>query len=317
MKRRWRPSLALVLGGALAGTLMLSLLGLIVLRYLGPAIGFKEAAALLALAIGALTLIPWVLMMRLLLRPVRALSEYAGQVRTHPGQLPPAPSHYGTRELRDMGRSVMDMAATLQARETSVRSFADHVTHEVKGPVAAIRAASELLSDGALDPADRKLVDQIDTAAQRIEDQLAALARVTAAREADHRGTTRLDALPLDTSLEVEVRGGNIDIPLAREGLMAVLDHMLANAADHGARQVTLSVRQGDGVTLTITDDGRGISAGNRDRVFQPFFTTRRDSGGTGMGLAIVSALLRANGGGIMLDPNGDGATFHLRWPPV
>ena len=51
MSRRWRPSLAFVLGGALTGTLALSFTGLIVLRYLGPAIGFRNAAILLAISI--------------------------------------------------------------------------------------------------------------------------------------------------------------------------------------------------------------------------------------------------------------------------
>ena len=51
MTRNWRPSLALVLGGGLAGTLALSFAGLVTLRYLGPVIGFRNAAILLALVI--------------------------------------------------------------------------------------------------------------------------------------------------------------------------------------------------------------------------------------------------------------------------
>ncbi|SFJ85905.1 sensor histidine kinase [Jannaschia pohangensis] len=313
MSRRWRPPLALVLGGALLGTLVLSLLGLIALRYLGPVVGFRQAAISLALAIAALTLIPWWLMLRLLLRPVRDLSAYAAQVRVRPGTAPPAPGHYGTPELHEMGTNVMAMAQVLQARESSVRSFADHVTHEVKGPVAAIRAASELLSDSGLSPDDRTLLDQIGTATLRIEAQLAALARVTAAREADHRGETRLSDLALKGPPSLQIDGKDVQIPLARDGLQAVLDHLIDNAARHGASEVAIrATRRDGGVEITVQDDGSGISDGNRARIFNPFFTTRRESGGTGMGLAITSALLQANGGTITLAPSPTGTAFRI-----
>ncbi len=312
MRRGWRPSLALVLGGALAGTLVLSLLGLIALRHLGPILGFRAAAIMLAFLIGIFTLVPWLLMLRLLLRPVRALADYAGQVRARPGHLPGTPDHFGTRELHEMGRSVMDMAAALRAREASVRSFADHVTHEVKGPVAVIRAATELLGDGGLSATDRALVAQIDTAAGRIEAQLAALHRVTAAREADHRGTTTLADLTLETSLSVTLDGADVTLPMTSDGLTAVLDNLLANATAHGATSVLLRATP---TTLIVADDGPGVSEGNRARIFQPFFTTRRETGGTGMGLAIITALLRATGGTIALEAGDRGATFRIDWP--
>ena len=70
---KWRPSLWFVLGGALASTLFLSLLGIVILRYLGPEIGFRNAAYLLVLGIGGITVIIWVLLLRLLLRFVLLL----------------------------------------------------------------------------------------------------------------------------------------------------------------------------------------------------------------------------------------------------
>ena len=64
-----------------------------------------------------------------------------------------------------------------------------------------------------------------------------------------------------------------------------------------------------------IADDGAGISPGNRDRVFEPFFTTRREAGGTGMGLQIVRSMLAAHGGTIRLLPSESGAAFEIRVP--
>ena len=77
MSRRWRPSLGFVLGGALTGTLALSFVGLITLRYLGPEIGFRNAAVLIACLIALATGILGWLLVRLLLRPIRGLERYA------------------------------------------------------------------------------------------------------------------------------------------------------------------------------------------------------------------------------------------------
>jgi signal transduction histidine kinase len=66
---------------------------------------------------------------------------------------------------------------------------------------------------------------------------------------------------------------------------------------------------------LDVQDDGPGISAGNRDKVFRPFFTTAREAGGSGLGLAIVQSLLRAHDGSISLEEAESGAHFRIRVP--
>jgi signal transduction histidine kinase len=92
-----------------------------------------------------------------------------------------------------------------------------------------------------------------------------------------------------------------------------VLGHLVSNAEGAGARRVEISGRETpEGAVLQVADDGPGISPGNRDRCFEPFFTTRRDAGGTGMGLAIVQTLLMAHGGEISLEPSETGACFRI-----
>ncbi|RSV15096.1 HAMP domain-containing sensor histidine kinase, partial [Sphingomonas sp. ABOLH] len=71
---------------------------------------------------------------------------------------------------------------------------------------------------------------------------------------------------------------------------------------------------EGAVVVLSIADDGPGIAPGDRDRVFEPFFTTRRADGGTGLGLAILRSLLEAHRGEIAL-VEGRGAVFRLCLP--
>lgn len=324
MTRKWRPSLWLVLGGALAGTLALSLAGIVALRYLGPEIGFRHATILLATIIGLLTAVLWLMLLRVLLRPVTALAAYAAAMRAPSREAVAPPEHFGTRELHDMGLSVIDMAATLSNRETTVRSFTNHVTHELRTPISTLRAATELLEDSAeLSPADRHLVAQIRGAGQQLDRQMEALRQVAAARETDYRGRTRLPELikglaPRHPGLRIIARGEDIVLPLAMEGAEIVFSHLFGNAAGHGAKTVSVDARQeAELLAVTVRDDGRGVSSGNRERIFEPFFTTRRESGGTGMGLHIVASLLRAHGGRIVLEPaaDGSGAAFRIEFP--
>lgn len=311
---KWRPSLGQVVGGGLLGTLGVSFVGLVALRLTGPLIGYRWAALLIAGAILAATLILGWLLVRLILRPVTALAGRAADLRADPMARPEPLAHYGTRELRDLGEIMLDMAGRLQAREATIRSYTDHVTHEMKTPLSAVRAAVELLGEADLDAGDRKLVAAIAEAGAQMERQLAALRKAAAAREPEHRGTSRLDALvpqlrAAHPALRLEVSGGEVDLPLAAEGLEIVLVQLLSNAAAAGARVVRLEAGAG---WLVVADDGPGVSPGNRAHVFEPFFTTRRDSGGTGMGLTIAASLLAAHGASIRLIDSDGGAAFKI-----
>lgn len=309
--RRWRPSLAFVLFGALGGTLAVSFAGLVALRYLGPEIGFRQAAVLLAALITLVTAVLGGLLVRLLLRPIRALEAYA---RAHEaGHDAPPPRHYGTSETHSLARRVIAMATALRNREATIRAYTDHVTHELKTPVSALRAATELLEDGgALGPDDLSLVAQIDGARVQLERQLAALRSAAQARETRYLGQTTLTrtlAVLPDQPLTLHLTGGDTPLPLATEGLAVVLTQLLRNAQEHGATEVRLTARDR---SLMVHDNGRGISAGNAPNLFQPFFTTRRDTGGTGMGLAITAALLNAHGAQIAYVATEAGACFEV-----
>lgn len=317
IERKWRPSLAHVLGGALLGTLGLSFIGLVALRLIGPMIGYRLGVVLVGGAILVLTLgLGW-LLHRLLLRPITALADRAGRLAHDPKAKAEPLDHYGTRELRDLGQGVLDMAGRLQAREATIRSFTDHVTHEMKTPLAAIRAAVELMEDGGTNGDNVALVASIREAGAQMERQLQALRQAAAAREPGQRGKSCLkDVLPelqaAHPALSMHVTGGERPLPLAAQGLTILLQHLLSNAAEAGADVVTLQAEPG---RLTVSDNGRGISAGNRAHVFEPFFTTRRDRGGSGMGLTITANLLAAHGAEIRLLAPETGAGFEILFP--
>ena len=315
---KWRPPLLLVLGGVLGTVLAAPLAGLFALRFLGPSLGFRSSALLIAALVLLLTLILGYLLWRLLLRPVTALADRAAQVKAgQPMALDPLP-HYGTQELQGLGQAVLDMAATLQNREATIRSFTDHATHELKTPISAIRGAAEILDvDAGLAAQDRRLVASILASAHQMEAQLLALRRVAAAREPTHHGQCTLAALaPMlradFAGLTQTITGGGVLLPLSPQGMDIVLRQMLGNAQAHGATAVSLQASDGRRPALTISDNGAGISDGNRAQVFTPFFTTRRNSGGTGMGLTIVRSLLQAHGAAITLLPTDSGSAFRI-----
>jgi len=112
-------------------------------------------------------------------------------------------------------------------------------------------------------------------------------------------------------------------VRMAPESLEAVLTNLVDNAVHHGGRAADVAVEiavapAGGGraaVAIDVRDDGAGISPANAARIFEPFFTTARDRGGTGLGLTIVRALVRAHDGEVTLVPQERGACFRVVLP--
>jgi len=108
----------------------------------------------------------------------------------------------------------------------------------------------------------------------------------------------------------------NISAVVAPEILETVFANLLDNSRQNGADRVDVNAtRSGGYVSVTVADNGRGISPANVEKVFTPFFTTRREEGGTGLGLGIVRSLLKAYDGDISLEPGSNGATFRVTIP--
>lgn len=303
---KWRPSLALVLGCTIAAILALGLGGLIALRawYWEHGVMVLWLVTLVVLAGSAW--VGWVLW-RILLRPIRSLAERADAMARGEGAGLDPLDHYGTQEMYQLGRRMTDMGRTLQAREGVMRSYADHVTHELRSPLTAVQGAAELLADPDLPEVERqRLLARVEQSVTRMRDLIAAQRALAQASDPVAPGTCRLsDVAPDGVTIDAD---GEVGLPAGI--LRVVLEHLAGNALAHGARNVGLRVA---GRRLIVSDDGPGISPGNRDRVFDPFFTTRRDAGGTGMGLSIVRRMLETQGAQIKLC-EGPGAVFEISW---
>ncbi len=314
IRQKWRPPLALVIGGTLAAVLCIPLLGVGYFRLAGNILGWGETAWMIFWMAVSATAILGYLLWRLVLRPVTALTAHANAVREGRSDAP-LPPHFGTPEITALGQAVVDMGATLNNREAGLRAFSNHVTHELKSPLTSIKGAAELL-DGELDAQDRqRLTGTILTATSQMQEQLDALRRLAAARDPVGPGPSKLsdvvETLRQEISLPITLQGDAI-LPMDKNAMLVILGHLARNAQSHGADAIEISgVPRG----FLINDNGSGIAAGNRDRIFDPFFTTRRGSGGTGMGLAIVKTMWQAAGGTIRLLPCQSGAAFQINFP--
>ena len=302
---KWRPPLWMVVGGTLGVVLCLPIIGIFFVRYMWPVLGYREAVWVAGFGVLVATFALWWMLWRILLRPMIELRDRVAALKMGgEGALDPL-DHYGTSDMQALGQSFLDMGRTLQSREAVLRGYADHVTHELKSPITVVRGAAELLGSDGLPVLERdKLISRIEGAADRMTTLLDAQRALAQAQEPAAQGEVRLSDL---VRADIVVLQDGI-VPLSKETLSVVLDHLIGNAKAHGAEHVELSF---DGV-LCVKDDGAGISEGNRSRIFEPFFTTRRANGGTGMGLAIVRRMLEAHGAQIELVPSETGAAFEI-----
>lgn len=320
---KWRPSLALVVYGVLLAVLGIPSGLIIVVRAVGGrGLSTLEIAVLLASLVG--TLVIAYVLTRAVRRPIEALVMRTREIALGGRSAIRPPDAYGTSELANLSQSFLDLASRLMDRTESMRSFAAHVSHELKSPLTAIRGSAELMRDEGenMTSAERqKFLDNIVMDADRLTRLVARLRELAQAEMPMESGMTTLGAALPDLiaqfgRLEISASGEDVAIALPPETLGIVLVHLASNSEQHGATQLAIIVVQNDdSVQLTISDNGLGISDGNRDRIFQPFFTTRRDSGGTGMGLDIVRAMLQSHNGDIHLLPTGEGAKFQISTP--
>lgn len=315
--QKWRPTLAMIVFAVLLTVLVLPAAIVLWFRYLEhtPEMRPIEVGAL-AVAL-VITVAIAVVFLRTITGPINALVKRAEEIGRGGRAAIVSPEQLGTREIATLSQSFLDLAERLVDRTEYVSSFAAHVSHELKSPLTSIRGSAELLRDAEMSKEERaRFLNHIIADSDRLAALLERLRELARADlDAAPGSTTIAEALAGQSKVSL---GGRIEVPigLSPEAAKAVFGQLLGNAVEHGATEIRVEARREDGfLRVTVTDNGEGISAGNRDRVFEPFFTTRREDGGTGMGLQIVRSLLTAHGGTIRLVPSEGGATFELTLP--
>lgn len=278
-------------------------------------------------------LIAGLVLARTLVRPLESL---AGGAREFPIKPLADPELLARRdELGDVARSLNELVTSLDARWRDTVSLAGDLTHEFKNPLAIIAAASERLADAKeLTPEKRaQWTKLIGEAVVRLQGSTEALlAEVRAADRARSAKRVEVEYQPwlqrvLDGyakdprwagwHFELQVAANVGRVQLDEEGWAMAVRNLLDNALVQPATEprVRLEVsRVGTRVITDVLDFGPGVSEGNREKVFQRFFT-QRPAGtprGTGLGLAIVRAVAEAHGGTVTLEPSARGACFRL-----
>lgn len=282
-----------------------------------------------------LVLVMSLLTFRLIARPIGRLAEQAsqiarGELRAVDTQSSPESTKPRTLEIARLQEAITDMATTLERRANYLQDFSRHVSHEFKTPIAGIRGAVEVLQDHGDEMSDarrERFLANIAADAQRLYRLTGRLMELTKAE----LGVNRIQPFVLEpvisavaTSVDptrVRITAEGIEHTPALLGspavLQAVLETLVENALQHEAQEIHLTTSCSDEVVLTVTDTGNGISRGNRTRVFEPFFTTQRDQGGTGLGLTIAQTLLQQVGARLTLHDaeKGVGASFQIHLP--
>lgn len=235
---------------------------------------------------------------------------------------------------------LLEDVTTVRRLETVRRDFVANVSHELRTPVAVIRANAETLLAGAKDDPVMapKLIDGLHRNAERLARILADLldlSRLDAGQYRLELGSVPVRSVAEQSMTAVEPQAAHrnvtvsIEIPpeLAVKADAKALDQILVNLVDNAVKytrnagQVWIGARaDGDDVRIEVRDDGPGIAAKHRERVFERFYradpSRSREAGGTGLGLSIVKHLVESMHGEVGVEPNSPtGSIFWLRLP--
>jgi two-component system sensor histidine kinase ChvG len=261
-------------------------------------------------------------------RPVEKLSAAARRVAAGGGAIPPTP-RTAAAEIRDLYEDFGAMAERIERRSGYLRDFAAAVSHEFKTPLAGIRGAVELLQDHfeTMSPEERqRFLANIEGDTARLNQLVGRLLDLARADMATPEVGVAVDLVePLRRAVDAQARSdfavsvqAERDLPLVAvpaATIESVLDILLQNARQAGARSATIVAEASpEALRLMVRDDGPGIPAADRERLFEPFFTSHRAEGGTGLGLPIARSLLAASHAEIALAVC-EGAAFVVTLP--
>jgi signal transduction histidine kinase len=210
------------------------------------------------------------------------------------------------------------MLDRLDAAAARERQFVADVAHELRSPIAAMHTQLEVAGTHP-DPVTRRellagTLEDTERLAALVDDLLV-LARMESEARPDREPVDLADLAGLPDADPAVVLGD-------RAALTRAIDNLVGNANRHAGSRVMVTVEPtADGtIELCVDDDGPGVPADQRSRVFERFVrlddARARDDGGTGLGLAIVRATAQAHGGTIRVEPSPlGGARFVLALP--
>jgi signal transduction histidine kinase len=262
------------------------------------------------------------------LRPVEGIRQEMSAITASTDLARRVPEPDARDEVARLARTTNETLAALEASVERQRRFVADASHELRSPIASLRTQLEVAAaHPELLDLDEAIEDTVRL--QELAADLLLLARLDAG-ERPAEGRVALDALvgehlaqrvadrhpvrigdPLDGG---EVRGSSGQ-------LSRVLGNLLDNAQRHARSRVDVAVRrEGDSLSVVVSDDGEGVPVDERERIFERFVrldaARSRDEGGAGLGLAIGRDVAERHGGTLRVEgPEEGGARFVLRLP--
>jgi two-component system sensor histidine kinase BaeS len=285
------------------------------------------AAALVALL---LTL----LLSRQITHPIERLTGAVEEMAA--GRLPAHVEARGHDEIAQLARSFNRMSDSIAAQEELRRRMVVDVAHELRTPLTNLRCELEAIQDGLASPDAPRIASLHEEALHlgRLVDDLQELAVAEAGGLQLHRERVDLGELVMRAVdlFRGEAERRSMQIAMANDGrvfvdadptrVRQIVRNLVSNALQHtpdGGR-VEVSVRRdGEVARVSVADNGRGIPAEQLEKIFERFYRVDeargRDSGGAGLGLAIVRRLVEAHGGRVWAESGDAGATLTFVLP--
>jgi two-component system sensor histidine kinase BaeS len=263
---------------------------------------------------------------RQILRPLDGLA--AASKRLAGGDLTARAPEAGPRELRELGSSFNEMAGNLEQLFDTRRELVAWASHDLRTPLASLRAMVEALEDGLATPDEYLPAVRAQTEIlSRLVDDLFELALIDARvltlelREValGELVSSCLDALAADARahevrLAAQIEPPGPAVTVAPDKVQRVLLNLLSNAVRHSRPQGAVAVvvqEDTDHVVVAVEDDGDGLTADAPQRMFERFWRADDSrtgaSGGSGLGLAIAQGLVEAHGGRIWAENRAGG----------
>lgn len=273
-------------------------------------------------------LVTWLVVNRALLPVERIRAEVEHITQGDLARRVPLPA--SADEVHRLATTMNRMLQRLQASSERQRAFIADASHELRSPLASLRTQLEVTAahPGGADVAEVAADALADV--ERLQDLTEDLLLLTRLEGSLPAPVTEVDlhglALDLlstrhDDRVPVSLSpGGPVPVLAGTERVSRVITNLVDNAVRHAATGVTISC-QAHPPRLTVSDDGPGIPAADRERIFDRFVRLddprSRSEGGTGLGLAIAREVARSYGGEVEVLVAESGARFVLTLPPA
>lgn len=292
--------------------------------------GIKEKVFFILLLLLALTGLIVMFISSRLSRPIRELIEQTQKVMRGEIDTVEVIRQPGTYELAKLSNSFSEMSHTLHERSQYIQQFASHVSHEFKTPLTSMQGTLELLLDHNEDMGEKqrlRFMSNLEKDTERLKslvnrlleqaraDALQSSTESTALLSVLHALSSSYKELGLKITFKSEK---DYILNISKASLRSILNNLFDNSLYHSANRITVSLKEeSNHLEIWVQDNGTGISASNQKRIFTPFFTTRRETGGTGLGLGIIEALLKSSNAKIKNKATDNGALFILTFPLI